>query len=100
MPVNSDRDSAAQRAEYGFSEEDTFSFDYHLARVIAGGVGRIAERGHGYPEEMTEEEWRAILEEIVLGFRLYAQRKPFNDVPPEFDRAFDLLREWWGHLWD
>lgn len=101
-----------ERAQRGFSEEDTFSFNHYLAGVIAGGLDLLAERGIGAPAAFYEdrenfsddtaalEKWRAVLGEMALGFRLYHDRDMPDDLPPELDRSFELLREWWGHLWD
>lgn len=81
-----------QRAQRGWSLEDTFDFDGYLARVIAGGVAEIRHNLHGYPpelgapagnwsgnpmEELDDEQgmaaWGSILDKIVEGFTIYAE---------------------------
>lgn len=65
-----------QRATRGWSDRDTYNFDEHLARVIAGGVRHI--KGHtrgvsfafsaGGDLDVTMKAWRAVLQEIAEGF--------------------------------
>lgn len=38
-----------QRAFRGYSDEDTWNFDAHLARVIAGGLRQLSEQVQGVP---------------------------------------------------
>jgi len=89
-----------QRAYRGFSNEDWWSFDSHLARVIAAGCRKFIAEGHGYPmfpeetaawetsqgnaQETAESlraqfpadeqvaRWNKILDEIASGFEGYA----------------------------
>lgn len=84
----------------GPSTEDTCSFDFYLAGVIAEGVEMIAKRGIGYPTILNgQEEWTAILDEISLGFRNYCTADN-GDRTPELERSLELLSTWWGALWD
>lgn len=107
-----DGKAATQRMQRGFSDEDCWSFDIYLSKVIAGGVKVMRENLHGCPPELCDpdgdvdkgcERWAAILDEIALGFDGYTdangERLEDSDSP-EFERAFDLLRKWWPHLWD
>lgn len=94
-------EECVHRAEAGFSEEDTFSFDTYLAGVIAEGVERLRARSIGYPHGMTEAEWDDVLRRIVKGFREYNDEKRFFDrCTPAYEDAFDLLREHFPSLWD
>src|SRR4051812_15827976 len=90
----------SQRIERGFSEEDTFSFDYYLANVIAGGVARLRERGLGHPAEITFEEWMAVLAKIEKGFAAYVADDSDNVGNDEWSEAWDLFRRWFPALWD
>jgi hypothetical protein len=38
-----------QRAKRGWSDQDTWSFDWYLARTIAGGLKHLKEHKHGVP---------------------------------------------------
>lgn len=117
--IGTNRKSRRERADRGFSTEDTFSFDTYLAGVIANGVAELRDRCDGRPlgspgallpdraidsGRPTEEEsrqanreWRAILDSIATGFAKYAETEVRDD---DVDEAFRLLREWFGALWD
>ena len=93
--------AAEQRAERGFSTEDTYSFDVYLAKVIAGGVRELLERNMSHPEAVGPDEWNAILEKIATGYEAYARQCfKFVELPPEFREAQELLTKWWCALWD
>lgn len=98
--------SKVQRANRGWSDEDTWSFDHYLSGVIAGGVARLRKDAHGYPEGESPESWDRILGEIVEGFELLAKDEYSNGLAPsgeekvKIDRAFDHLRTYYTALWD
>lgn len=70
------------RARDGWSPADTWSFDWHLAKIISGGAKHIKNEGYAYPmlpgswnEDGTPNEsfdglskWNAILDEIIWTF--------------------------------
>lgn len=106
-----DGKAATQRMQRGYADRDCWSFDAYLSKVIAGGIKVLRNNLHSCPPELCEpdgdvdkgcERWAAILDEIALGFGDYLDDDEFNRDPgsPEFNRAFDLLRQWWPHLWD
>jgi hypothetical protein len=47
---------AGQRITRGWADEDTWSFDWYLNRVIFGGVMRLREDAHGYPSQLLPSE--------------------------------------------
>ncbi len=78
------------------------SLDIHLAGYIARAIRDFSIAEKGTPGGLTAEEWRAHLDEIADGFDLYVSVEGQIDAPDlqaRFDRAFDLLRDHWGHLW-
>lgn len=90
-----------QRARHGYSEADTWGFDFYLSGVIAGGLQRIRDRGIGYPNGMTFEEWNAKLGEMIAGFE--AARHAMHHMeepPPEFERGAALFVQHYFSLWD
>lgn len=94
-----------QRSKRGFADEDTWSFDTYLASVIAGGVRVLQERSFGYPAGLTEEEWQNILDTIANGFEYYVEHKfefddAFDEPDNQFEVAFKLFHDYFGHLWD
>ena len=97
-----------QRARYGVSREDVWSFDTYLAEAIVYGIRELRRVQHGYPAEMSSyEEWDAILAEMEEGFELIADWDwPYDpdEVLVEANRAkcqraLDLLHQYFHHLW-
>jgi hypothetical protein len=93
-----------QRARRGWAIEDTFSFDEYLARVIVEGLTELRNRDLAHPGGLTMEEWRAVLDEIIIGFKTFLdEEKRFSNDPAvreKMDRGWELFREWFPALWD
>lgn len=96
--------NAWQRARRGYSTEDTFSFEDYLADVIIGGLTELRNRNLAHPGGLTPEEWRAILDEIIIGFKVFQDPEGrFSDDPAvraKMDRGWELFQEWFPALWD
>jgi hypothetical protein len=68
-----------QRGKRGYADCDIWSFDHYLARVISGGLRKLAKNNHGCPQEFFDEnkredecvKWRIFLEEVASGFDQY-----------------------------
>lgn len=93
-----------QRARHGFSDEDAWSLDHHLAHVIVGGVKKLRVWAHGYPSELTPEAWDSILAQIEEGFQVWLDEDGwFHDKPEaevKFKEAMHLFSYWFRALWD
>ena len=94
---------AYQRLRRGYSEEDAFSADCHIALVIVGTVKELIKNdtGENAIHEHTEE-WVADLHKIVKGFEMFIEegslmydkdQKVFDEGMGAFKRAFGGL--WW-----
>ena len=59
-----------QRAKYGWCDLDLWNLDYTLGNYIASSVNELANRTHGYPYGLDEQEWDRILREIATSFYL------------------------------
>lgn len=71
-----------QRGVRGWADEDTWSFDYYLSRVIVEGLDHLRKNTHGYPSKLVPDyevameqrvedgaqRWNQILYEIMEGF--------------------------------
>ena len=92
-----------QRGRRGFSDRDVWSFDYYLADVISKGCRQLFEISHGYPFDLTEEKWKAILDTLSNEFADYVKMKD-NADSKEFNKKmttlFALFRKHFSHLWD
>jgi hypothetical protein len=49
----------------GWSDEDTWSLDKTMARFVLPRLIRFREINNGYPNDLTEERWDAILDEMI-----------------------------------
>jgi len=106
-----------ERAKRGYSESDVWSFDDHLARVIAGGCRHLIVTSHGYPmfpeesgaiekaiSEYAETDaqgvarWNNILDEIATGFEGYIDAGDAQSSA--FKRAMELFAQHFPNLWD
>ena len=106
----------------GWADSDTFSIDYWFTDRIVPMLTYLRDNLHGHPAELTEEEWREILRELIF----YAERMDedywwdhyvkemggYDNVSAEQirliskktdeykDNFFELFSEWFFHLWD
>ena len=62
-----------QRANRGWADHDTWSFDIYVAEVLAGGLRRLADNTHGYPCEFPggSDGWEAWLRNKAAWFEWY-----------------------------
>lgn len=98
-----------ERSERGYSQGDWWNFDTYLAGIIADGVDsyRVMEEEflqNTSDPELIAERKKAIkaYKKISREFRRYLERDhPLDEIEQEkkFKKAFDLLYEYFGHLW-
>lgn len=84
--------------EIEFPDSYEYNLDMRIAHVIVAGIPEL--RGKGYPASLTPEEWDQILTDIEEGFKEY--RDMFNQMSfdtSKFNRAMNLLNEWFPSLW-
>lgn len=101
------RKARKQRGKRGFADSDVWNLYHYLADTIANSVEQLSKTCHGYPGNLTEDEWTDILNKIELGFRLAADDEWMYPPGPQIQdnertikEAFDLLHDWWFALWD
>ena len=117
---------AWQRVFMGYDQRVSWSIDHYLAKMIPNWVYDLRHAKIGgipmsifqkYPldkeYEISEEnenkaldEWHSILIEIENGFKDYLRLDEIDFNDPErknmekrFERAFDLLRQYFSDLW-
>ena len=88
-----------QRARYGVSEEDTWSFAWYLSNVIPRGVRMLRERGIGHPNGMTWEEWEEILQKIEVYLALHLEDNS-DEYQAQVNEGLALFRTYYYDLWD
>lgn len=112
-----------QRGVKGFAKCDIWSFDSYLSSVISRGTKELEKELHGSPPDLTLRQWKKILKQISEGFELinryclttveeyeknksiYKKNRKRYKLPTKrnivkMNKAFDLFREHFNHLWD
>lgn len=95
-----------QRGRRGWADCDVWSLDGHLARIISEGTKRLEATDHGYPPELTPEEWSAILLRISDVFYKYYHHMELETLEDELKvvedlkEQFEVLKKYYVHLWD
>lgn len=104
-----------QRGHRGWSNVDVVDIYGYLTPIIRDMVKRMAVNAYGNPVEITLEEWKQILTEIIAGFEAAERISDFHypttygrdrwrkyhqrDVEI-FNHGMNLLKKWWFALWD
>ena len=108
-----------QRGKRGWATNDTWSFDSHMAKVIAGGVRELMSRNIGHPSGLCSciaalgeahpncdgnAKWLEILDEMATGFEIYESVYELDlgsDVAQaKLDRSLELFTKHFRDLWD
>lgn len=101
-----------QRSRRGWSDRDMWSLDRYLAGVIAGSLRCLRDTGHGYPIEMTEDEWEQTLTDIIEPLETYVADRfdPDESIyelgvreTEEYQNAVEAMHKLasvFGSLWD
>jgi hypothetical protein len=64
-----------QRARYGYSYQDCWGIDWHLANIIPKMIRDMKKNIHGHPGNITMDEWYDILDTIAKAFELEYELK-------------------------
>lgn len=100
-----------QRGLRGYSDRDVWNFDTHLSEVIAGGLTRLRDHGHTYPDDMTAEAWDQYLTSIIEPLKVDLDRviegESLDDSVRRAGREYEAkqvalhkLANRFGHMWD
>ena len=105
------RDS--QKVEVQIDPWDTWSMDHTLAVIILPMLVQLKATKHGYPSDLTEQEWNDILDEMIWAF----EQKCRDDWMEDYDynkwdseganahqermsNGFKLFGKYYESLWD
>lgn len=104
------------RGLYGWSNYDTISIDGYFIDIIPPMLKHLKKYQHGYPGDITLEEWDEILNKIIVGFEsgrkiidmgFYDENSPnkinkekYDKLMFEFDTGFELFHKYFFGLWD
>lgn len=102
-PLERTRSSSAEPDDVlttRLTDDEVWNLFSSLSVVIADGLRRLHNGAHCYPEEMTYDEWRAILDEMARDFQKAALHDRRAREPYKPTRGLELLEKWWFALWD
>ena len=92
-----------QRSQRGFSDADVWDTNSYLAKIIPPMVRQLDE-GCSYPggtgKANTPEKWKAILEEIAVGFEAFEGDIGKIGDEKKFKNGMKLFVKWFPNLWD
>jgi hypothetical protein len=117
---------AWQRVFRGWDDRVVWSIDWYLANTIPKWLQMLKEKKHGVPGMMFEktdyigedyeipeeifnkrnEEYNAILDEIIEGFVAYQNmsdiydREKLDPLQQKFDKGMKLFVKWFNTFWD
>lgn len=100
-----------QRGTRGWSDQDVWSLDDYLAKVMGESIAHLAESSHGWPGEGSEwpkfEDWQNELRAVSKQLLAYHDNHwTTNSIQEEervykdFVKALKRVSKYWGHLWD
>lgn len=103
---------AFQRAYRGYDDLALWNCDTAVIDLVIAYIDYVSAHGHGYPNELTNKKWMAILKEMKTGFMsaqsdewfekktLAARKKARLAAAKKQKRAAQLLGTYLYNLWD
>lgn len=94
-----------QRHTRGWDDSETWSLDHSLAKMIAPRLKQFKRIKAGAPSDITEEQWEAILDEMIEAFEWFGSDDRWNYGPDHNDKlkkaqkGVELFAEWYTGLW-
>lgn len=101
----------AQRLTRGFDDTEMWSLDCTIAEFIAPRLKVFkeqAERAGDHPAQITFEEWKGILDQMIEGFEIYPNHFDWSTEDAEeyeanwkkVDKALSLFHKWFFNFWN
>jgi len=92
-----------QREARGFDDTELWNLDFTIARFVLPRLKAFKTMGHGYPGNLTFDEWNTILDKMIFSFEYAANDdKLFGDS--EFhetvNEGMQYFADYFFHLWD
>jgi hypothetical protein len=101
-----------QRVVRGWDDSETWSLDFTVAKFMLPRLIRFKELKCGYPCNLTNEEWDAILDEMIWLLQYHVDHceegtaksiRKYDISSDEFsnryEKASKLFGEYFGSLW-
>ena len=97
-----------QRLTRGFDNTEMWSLDCTIAKFIAPRLKVFleqAEQIEDHPGQITFQEWKVILEQMIEGFEIYPNHFHWTEEESDanwrkVDKALSLFHKWFFNLWN
>jgi hypothetical protein len=93
-----------QRGRRGYSDEDLWSFDCYIARVMSRGIAQLADVTHSWPSNMEwpqPEDWDTYLRDLSRRLGHWTDENFLDRDAFEVTRAaVEEFGKNFGHFWD
>lgn len=85
----------------GYSDRNVWGMCDDIAELNIKLLTELRDKGHGYPDGLTEKKWKKILTKMIEGFEAHLDFCG-NDKKNEtkFDEGMDLYKQYFANLWD
>ena len=77
-----------QRGKRGWADIDVICMDYWFFRTVIPMLKRLKDTKHGYPVDMTEEEWDEKLNKMIRCFE--EANEDTCSIKNEYDEEFNI----------
>lgn len=93
-----------QRRTRGWDDSETWNLDVTASRFILPRLRRFKRITRGYPAELTEEGWNAILDDMIYALEVCVRSNEEVLGADEADwdrveRGLEAMGKWWRALW-
>ncbi len=97
-----------QRGRRGWSDQDAWNADMHLARVISGTMGYLIDKGYSipmnyaHPDDNIDNMKTRMIEDYSRHIKVFQKYVELcGDIPDdELDNSLNWLKENFRDLWD
>lgn len=90
-----------QRRTRGWDDSDTWSLDFTIAKFVLPRLKKFREIDFGYPGNMSEEEWREILDKMIYAMEFNAKDEIIMDKEEneKIQEGNKLFGKYFNSLW-
>lgn len=91
-----------QKLFRGFSDRETWSLDYSLAKIIAPRLKLFKKLTIGVPDGLTQREWFDILDKMIASFEFASSQERWmasDEEYQEHSEGLQLFAKYYFYLW-
>jgi hypothetical protein len=86
---------AKQLEELGFSDSETWGLESVIFSFVLPRLKHFRKLAPNFPMGMTMEEWRTVLDKMIVGIELYLK----DGWDKNSQEGVDLFFKYFHHLW-